>query len=205
MLYFSSIGCAPLLTMNPTEFLIDLANGNIKDKSVPSDLEDKFLPGSQTLEIQDKRPSPIDVHEFLVVAFELRGSNMEKTKLLQSMMIKGDLGMQEWPNSRGWRATWRDQFSILFRRDLKERHHEYLSRAQVAQVISTAIIAGFLWWHSGKFSHCLKRDLSCKGMRSGAWDLGWTNEFTMEEVEKVLADIEKQTTGYIVNVYCCGS
>ncbi|KAA8524459.1 hypothetical protein F0562_010882 [Nyssa sinensis] len=128
-----------------TEFLIDLANGNIKDKSVPSELEDKFLPGSQTLEIQDKRPSPIDVHEFLVGAFELRGSNMEKTKLLQPMIIKV------------------------------------------------------------KFSHCLKRDLSCKGMRSGAWDLGWTNEFTMEEVEKVLADIEKQTTGYTVNVYCHGS
>ncbi|KAA8531745.1 hypothetical protein F0562_006538 [Nyssa sinensis] len=67
MLYFSSIGCAPLLAMNPAEFLIDLANGNIKDKSVPSDLEDKFFPGSQTLEIQDKRPSsPIDVHEGLL-------------------------------------------------------------------------------------------------------------------------------------------
>ncbi|KAA8526058.1 hypothetical protein F0562_007842 [Nyssa sinensis] len=107
ILYFSSIGCAPLLAMNTAEFLIDLANGNIQDKSVPSDLEDKFLPGSQTLEIQDKRPSPVDVHKFLVGSFELRGSNMGKTKLLQPMMIEGDPEMQEWPNSREWGATWR--------------------------------------------------------------------------------------------------
>ncbi|KAA8524422.1 hypothetical protein F0562_010854 [Nyssa sinensis] len=119
MLYFSSIGCALLLAMNPAEFLIDLANGNIKDKSVPSDLEDKFLPGSQTLEIQDKRSSPIDVHEFLVGAFELRGSNMEKTKLLQPMIIKGDPGMQEWPNSRGWGATRRINSRFFSRETLK--------------------------------------------------------------------------------------
>ncbi|KAA8531746.1 hypothetical protein F0562_006537 [Nyssa sinensis] len=64
------------------------------------------------------------------------------------MMIEVDPEMQEWPNSREWGATWWDQFSVLFRRDLKERRHEYLSRAQVTQVTSTTIIVGFLWWHS---------------------------------------------------------
>jgi hypothetical protein len=65
MMYFSSIGCAPLIAMNPAEFLIDLANGNVNDKSVPSELEDKFLTGSKRLESKHGvgRLSPVDVHE----------------------------------------------------------------------------------------------------------------------------------------------
>lgn len=63
MLYFSSIGCSPLIAMNPAEFLIDLANGNISNKSVPSELEDKYSPGRQNLEIEHRKPSPGDVHE----------------------------------------------------------------------------------------------------------------------------------------------
>ncbi|TXG58053.1 hypothetical protein EZV62_015882 [Acer yangbiense] len=31
MIYFQSIGCSPLIAMNPAEFLLDLANGNIND------------------------------------------------------------------------------------------------------------------------------------------------------------------------------
>ncbi|KAL7245959.1 hypothetical protein ACSBR2_001148 [Camellia fascicularis] len=61
MVYFSSIGCSPLIAMNPAEFLIDLANGNMKDKLVPSELEDKLLAGSQKVEAKDGRPSPVDV------------------------------------------------------------------------------------------------------------------------------------------------
>ena len=57
MTYFSSIGCSPYIAMNPAEFLIDLANGNMNDKSVPSKLENKFIPYSEN------QPSPIDVHE----------------------------------------------------------------------------------------------------------------------------------------------
>ena len=63
MLYFSSLGCSPLIAMNPAEFLIDLANGNIKDKSVPSDLEDRFLPRNKCLYMKHGRPSQVDVHE----------------------------------------------------------------------------------------------------------------------------------------------
>lgn len=63
MPYFSSIGCSPRIAMNPAEFLIDLANGNMKDKSVPSELEDKFLPRTQNTKIKDEEPSPSDVQE----------------------------------------------------------------------------------------------------------------------------------------------
>ncbi|XVE55192.1 hypothetical protein DITRI_Ditri03aG0139800 [Diplodiscus trichospermus] len=40
MLYFSSVGCSPLMAMNPAEFLIDLTNGKWKHKRhiVPLDI-----------------------------------------------------------------------------------------------------------------------------------------------------------------------
>jgi hypothetical protein len=63
MMYFSSVGCAPHIAMNPAEFLIDLANGNLHDKSIPSELEDKFLTGSKRLQSKHGRLSPVDVHE----------------------------------------------------------------------------------------------------------------------------------------------
>ncbi|KAI8016014.1 ABC transporter G family member 22 [Camellia lanceoleosa] len=152
MVYFSSIGCSPLIAMNPAEFLIDLANGNMKDKSVPSELEDKLLAGNQKVEARDGRPSPVDVqvHEYLLRAYEARVTNMEETKKLlkPTLMVKVETEMQGWSIPREWGSTWCEQFSILCRRGLKERRHEYLSTVRVTQVISTAIIVGLLWWHS---------------------------------------------------------
>ncbi|KAK8526751.1 hypothetical protein V6N13_001989 [Hibiscus sabdariffa] len=63
MLYFSSIGCSPLIAMNPAEFLIDLANGNTKDKSVPSNLVDKFFPRNTSLDMKHGEPFQVDVYE----------------------------------------------------------------------------------------------------------------------------------------------
>ncbi|KAJ8541688.1 hypothetical protein K7X08_002504 [Anisodus acutangulus] len=136
MLYFSLIGCSPRIAMNPAEFLIDLANGNITDKSIPSDLDNKFLPG----------PSPADVHEYFVGAYEV--ANIEKIKLLNHRSIEEDPKEQSWPNSRDSGATWCQQFSVLFTRGLKERCHEYFSSLRITQVIASAIIVGLLWWHS---------------------------------------------------------
>ena len=65
MLYFSSIGCNPLIAMNPAEFLLDLANGNINDVSVPSELEDKVQIGNSKAETSNGKPSPAVVHEVL--------------------------------------------------------------------------------------------------------------------------------------------
>ena len=66
MPYFQSIGCTPFIAMNPAEFLLDLANGNTNDVSVPSELDDKVHMENHTLENNSKtdyRPSAQDVHE----------------------------------------------------------------------------------------------------------------------------------------------
>ncbi|KAF5467780.1 hypothetical protein F2P56_011998 [Juglans regia] len=148
MMYFSSIGCNPLIAMNPSEFLIDLASGNIKDKSVPSELEDKFLQGSKRHDKKDGGPSSVDVQEFLVEAYEVRLAKIEERKLQKPVIIQSEPEKEGRSNSREWGATWWEQFSILFSRGLKERRHEYLSCMRVTQVISTAVIIGLLWWHS---------------------------------------------------------
>ncbi|KAL5843803.1 hypothetical protein ACOSQ4_009761 [Xanthoceras sorbifolium] len=151
MPYFSSIGCSPLISMNPAEFLIDLANGNVNDKSFPSQLEVNLLPGSTNQGLENgSGPSPVDVHEYLVEAYESRAAKLNKRKLLKPVVVVDSeiekLGRLTSRKSN--QAPWRDQFSILLRRDLKERRHEYFSCMRVTQVISTAIIIGLLWCHS---------------------------------------------------------
>ncbi|MED6227566.1 ABC transporter G member 22, partial [Stylosanthes scabra] len=63
MNYFQSIGCSPLISMNPAEFLLDLANGNINDVSLPSELEDRVQMGTVESERHGGKPSPAVVHE----------------------------------------------------------------------------------------------------------------------------------------------
>lgn len=68
MTYFQSIGCSPLISMNPAEFLLDLANGNINDVSLPSELEDKVQMGNAEAETQNGKPSPAVVHEVIITS-----------------------------------------------------------------------------------------------------------------------------------------
>ncbi|CAN6465112.1 unnamed protein product [Victoria cruziana] len=146
--YFSTIGCSPLIPMNPAEFLIDLANGNVTDITVPSELEDKVNTGSPRTETRTGKLSPSDVHDYLVEAFETRVADEEKKKLLKPSPIDDELKSKVLSKQREWGTSWAEQFSILFCRGLKERRHEYLSWMRTTQVFSTAIILGLLWWHS---------------------------------------------------------
>ncbi|PUZ42772.1 hypothetical protein GQ55_9G608800 [Panicum hallii var. hallii] len=126
MPYFQSIGCTPLIAMNPAEFLLDLANGNTNDVSVPSELDDKYL----------------------VDAYETRVAFKEKKKLLAPLPISDDLKVTITSSKREWGTSWWQQYSILFCRGIKERRHDYLSWMRITQVIATSIILGLLWWHS---------------------------------------------------------
>ncbi|CAM0870864.1 unnamed protein product [Alopecurus aequalis] len=152
MPYFQSIGCSPLIAMNPAEFLLDLANGNTNDVSVPSELDDKVHMENQNLQNTDSkidyRPSAQDVHEYLVDAYESRVAYKEKKTLLASVPVSDDMKATITPSKREWGTSWCQQYSILFCRGLKERRHDYLSWMRITQVIATSIILGLLWWHS---------------------------------------------------------
>lgn len=48
--YFMSLMFVPELAMNPAEFLLDLASGNVNDIKIPEDLQVPSGPGHQELE-----------------------------------------------------------------------------------------------------------------------------------------------------------
>ncbi|KAI7990471.1 ABC transporter G family member 22 [Camellia lanceoleosa] len=148
MVYFSSIGCSPLIAMNPAEFLLDLTNGNINDVSVPSELEDRVQMGNSETETRNGKPSPAVVHEYLVGAYETRAADNEKKKLMIPIPIDEELKSKVYTSKREWGASWWKQFSILFCRGLKERRHDYFSWLRITQVLAIAVILGLLWWQS---------------------------------------------------------
>ncbi|XP_040863670.1 ABC transporter G family member 22 isoform X3 [Glycine max] len=148
MTYFQSIGCSPLISMNPAEFLLDLANGNINDVSLPSELEDKVQMGNAEAETLNGKPSPAVVHEYLVEAYETRVAETEKKRLMVPIPIDEALKTKVCSHKRQWGASWDEQYSILFWRGIKERRHDYFSWLRITQVLSTAVILGLLWWQS---------------------------------------------------------
>ncbi|THU73650.1 hypothetical protein C4D60_Mb04t25090 [Musa balbisiana] len=148
MAYFASIGCVPLIAMNPAEFLLDLANGNINDVTLPSELEEKVQSRNLGGSTRNTKPSPEDVHEYLVEAFETRVADKQKKKLLAPLPISEDMKITLSSPKRDWGASWWQQYSILFWRGLKERRHDYLSWMRITQVLAIAVILGLLWWHS---------------------------------------------------------
>ncbi|KAK6131623.1 hypothetical protein DH2020_034637 [Rehmannia glutinosa] len=148
--YFSSIGCSPLIAMNPPEFMLDLANGNVTDISVPSELEDRVQIGNSEEEIKSGKPAPAVVHEqYLVEACEAQVAEKEKKKIMDPIPIDEEIKSQVYSTKREWGASWCEQYSILFRRGLKERRHDYFSWLRITQVLATATILGLLWWQSG--------------------------------------------------------
>ncbi|XP_022742221.1 ABC transporter G family member 22-like [Durio zibethinus] len=148
MVYFSSIGCSPLIAMNPAEFLLDLANGNINDISVPSELQDKVQVGNSETETGNGKPPPEVVHEYLLEAYESRVADNEKKKLMTPLPLDEELKLNMSSSKRQWGASWWQQYCILFCRGIKERRHDYFSWLRITQVLSTAIILGLLWWQS---------------------------------------------------------
>ncbi|KAJ6864646.1 hypothetical protein NC651_035259 [Populus alba x Populus x berolinensis] len=152
MLYFSSIGCDPLIAMNPAEFLLDLANGNINDVSVPSELDDKVQIGNSEAETRNGKPSPAVVHEYLVEAYETRVADKEKKKLMVPIPLDEEVKSEVSSRKRQWGASWWEQYTILFCRGIKERRHDYFSWLRITQVLSTAVILGLLWWKSDSSS-----------------------------------------------------
>ncbi|RZR74815.1 hypothetical protein BHM03_00043912 [Ensete ventricosum] len=131
-----------------TEFLLDLANGNINDVTLPSELEEKVQSKNLGGSTRNAKPSPEDVHEYLVEVYDTRVADKQKKKLLAPLPISEDMKITLSSQKRDWGASWWQQYSILFWRGLKERRHDYLSWMRITQVLAIAVILGLLWWHS---------------------------------------------------------
>ncbi|ESR43242.1 hypothetical protein CICLE_v10011143mg [Citrus x clementina] len=148
MTYFSSIGCSPQIAMNPAEFLLDLANGNLHDVSVPSELQDRVQTENSENDTANGKPTPAIVHEYLVEAYETRVAENEKKKLMAPIPLDEEIKAKVSSPKRNWGASWIQQYTILFRRGIKEHRHDYFSWLRITQVLATAVILGLLWWQS---------------------------------------------------------
>ncbi|XP_009605775.1 ABC transporter G family member 9 [Nicotiana tomentosiformis] len=123
--YFSSIGFSPLVAMNPSDFLLDLANGVLDDP-------------------QEDQAS---IKQTLVTAFKtnLLDSVKEELRKFDDQQVHGKLHKGKFSQ---WSNTWWQQFSVLFRRGMKERKHESFSGLKIGQVLVVAFLCGLLWWQS---------------------------------------------------------
>ncbi|CAN6461412.1 unnamed protein product [Victoria cruziana] len=160
--YFASIGFATSVTMNPADFLLDLANGIAPEgrKSGGSGGDpveqggDKQQAGTET--------DPKSVKEELKEAYVKHISEKLKSEISRPDVCCGfgstygsSASAREPSRSNGgrksgdqWCTSWWQQFTVLLRRGLKERRHESFSNLRIFQVISVATLAGLLWWHS---------------------------------------------------------
>ncbi|OAP02416.1 ABCG27 [Arabidopsis thaliana] len=138
MSYFSSIGCSPLLAMNPAEFLLDLVNGNMNDISVPSALKEKMKIIRLELYVRNVK---CDVEtQYLEEAYKTQIAVMEKMKLMAPVPLDEEVKLMITCPKREWGLSWWEQYCLLSLRGIKERRHDYFSWLRVTQVLSTAII-----------------------------------------------------------------
>ncbi|KAL2483648.1 ABC transporter G family member 9 [Forsythia ovata] len=124
--YFSSIGFSPSVAMNPSDFMLDLANGVSTD---------------------DSQEDQATIKQTLVSAY--------KTNLAESVKSEIEIDSQlpeatDDKQFKRWSTSWWQQFSVLFRRGLKERKHEAFSILKIVQVLVVALLCGLLWWQSDR-------------------------------------------------------
>ncbi|KAK1407086.1 hypothetical protein QVD17_38697 [Tagetes erecta] len=126
MSYFNSIGFSPSVAMNPSDFLLDLANGISSDDSSH---EDQAL-----------------VKQKLVSAYK---ANLADTLKAETLEFEEQVSyVLDLKKSEQWSTTWWQQFTVLLRRDLKERRHESFDALKIIQVVVISFLCGFLWWQS---------------------------------------------------------
>ncbi|CAM6101749.1 unnamed protein product [Calypogeia fissa] len=149
MEYFDSIGLEPLIAMNPADFLLDLASGNVNEISIPASLEQvaRETPKSTYSNMEVAQPAVKDVLQYLVESYNAIIYPAEHRNILELGELKDEFRIAI-AEKKVWCTSWWTQFSVLFVRGLKERRREYLSVDRFVEIAAIAFIAGLLWWQS---------------------------------------------------------
>ncbi|CAN1194478.1 ABC transporter G family member 9 [Linum perenne] len=126
--YFAGVGFVPAVAMNPSDFLLDLANGvSSADQENPTKVKDALVSAYKSnlagkLKLENESSTANN-------EYNVNARSSEKS-------------------SAGWPTTWWQQFTILSSRGLKERKYESFAGLKVFQVLAISILAGLLWWQS---------------------------------------------------------
>lgn len=148
MEYFSSLRFIPEIAMNPAEFLLDLATGQVNDISVPENL---WVPQGSASEFER------DVVKYLHLKYKAELEPKEKelnhrtTRTPQNLQLAIQV-------KKDWTLTWWEQFMILSKRTFKERCRDYFDKLRLVQALGVAILLGLLWWKSKTGTEAQLRD-----------------------------------------------
>ncbi|KAG2317880.1 hypothetical protein Bca52824_021002 [Brassica carinata] len=139
MEYFSSLRILPEIAMNPAEFLLDLATGQVSDISLPEELL-ATKPPNLILRTYKTDLEPKEKEE--------NHRNRKAPEHLQiAIQVKKD-----------WTLSWWDQFMIIFRRTFRERRRDYFDMLRLVQSLGVAVVLGLLWWKSKTDTEAHLRD-----------------------------------------------
>ncbi|KAL6203673.1 hypothetical protein ACLB2K_027373 [Fragaria x ananassa] len=137
--YFSALRFIPQLPMNPAEFLLDLATGQVNDINVPPDL---LLPqGQRTLDSEKA------VIQYLQLKYKSQLETKEKEENHRGRKAPEHLQLAV-QVKKDWTVSWVEQFMILFKRTFRERCRDYFDKLRLVQAVGVAILLGLLWWKS---------------------------------------------------------
>ncbi|KAK4491795.1 hypothetical protein RD792_002571 [Penstemon davidsonii] len=145
--YFASLRFIPELAMNPAEFLLDLATGQVNDISVPEEL--LASRGSSEYEkvviryLQNKYKIELEPKE--------KVENHQTPKVSERLQIAIQV-------KKDWTLTWWEQFRVLFKRTFKERWRDYFDHLRLIQAFGVAVLLGLLWWKSNCTNEAHLRD-----------------------------------------------
>ncbi|XLS63640.1 hypothetical protein HN51_023635 [Arachis hypogaea] len=147
MEYFSSLRFAPEIPMNPAEFLLDLATGQVNDISVPQEIlgdQESSEPSKAVIKyLKLKYKEILDPKEKL----ENHGVVNTPKHLQLAIQVKKE-----------WTLSWLDQFIILYKRTFTARCKDYFDKLRLIQALGIAIILGLLWWKSSTNTEAQLRD-----------------------------------------------
>ncbi|XP_039687562.1 ABC transporter G family member 26 [Medicago truncatula] len=147
MEYFSSLRFNPEIAMNPAEFLLDLATGQVNDISIPTDI------------FEDQEPTH-DPSKSVIKYLQLK----YKT-LLEPREKENHRGVSAPENlqlaiqvKKEWTLSWLDQFVILSKRTYRARCKDYFDKLRLIQSLGVALLLGLLWWKSSTNTEAQLRD-----------------------------------------------
>ncbi|KAJ1259842.1 hypothetical protein BS78_10G187100 [Paspalum vaginatum] len=149
MHHFSSLGFVPEIPMNPAEFLLDLATGNLDDISVPESLLPHGSPDPQGFRSQVIRHLQLRYKQAAggAGAGTRRAAPTEQLRLAVRSRNKDRRSI-----------GWLQQFAVLSRRTFRERAPDYLDKMRLAQAVGVALLLGLLWWKSQTGTEAQLRD-----------------------------------------------
>ncbi|KAG8485057.1 hypothetical protein CXB51_021311 [Gossypium anomalum] len=147
MEYFSSLRFIPEIAMNPAEFLLDLATGQVNDITLPEDL----------VASQGTADSDRAVIKYLQLKYKThlepkeKEENHRSTKAPQQLQLAIQV-------KKDWTITWWEQFMIIMKRTFRERRRDYFDKLRLLQSLGVAVLLGLLWWKSSAATEAQLRD-----------------------------------------------